>query len=68
MSNLQKCSPNLAYLNNLAIVTACVDLGAAAVQKVMGTDAVSNQIAGETQSTRDIQEMIGARLTKAFGA
>jgi hypothetical protein len=62
----QKISPNIAYTQNLAAVSACLDLGGAVIQKVMGSDAISNQLQGETQTLRDLQELIAARLQSAL--
>lgn len=63
----QKVSPNVQYMGNLAVLSACLELGVAAVQNVMGGDAVSTQLQGEDQSARDIQDMIGARLIESLG-
>lgn len=62
-----KVSPDRLYNENLTVVAACLELGGAAIFEVMGGDAVSNQVHGEKQSLRDIQEMIGSRLAKSFG-
>jgi hypothetical protein len=66
MSDTKK-SPDVAFSENLAVVAAGIELGAGALQRVMGGDAASTQIAGETQSTKDIQELLAARMAKAFG-
>lgn len=62
-----KRSLDSAYGENLAVISAGIELGASALQKVMGGDAASTQIAGETQSTKDIQELLAARMAKRFG-
>jgi hypothetical protein len=62
-----KESPDAALNENLAVITASLELGAATLQKVMGSDAVSNHIRGEAQSVADIQELLASRLAKHFG-
>lgn len=64
---MPKLSPDVVHANNLAVLAATVELGTATLQKVMGTEEASTQLHGETQSTRDIQELIAARMAKAFG-
>jgi|AntDeeMinimDraft_5_1070356.scaffolds.fasta_scaffold22132_2 hypothetical protein len=66
MSETKK-SPDLAFSENLAVLSAGIELGAGALHRVMGSDAASTQIAGETQNTKDIQELLAARMAKAFG-
>lgn len=62
-----KVSPNVAYNQNLTVLASALELGAAAITQVMGDEAISNQILGETQKTRDIQEMLASRLVKQLG-
>lgn len=63
-----KLSPDRVYNENLTVMSACLELAAGVIQEVMGDDAIANQLNGENQSVRDIQEMVAARLAKAFGA
>lgn len=60
-------SPNTTYANNLAVVSAALELGGAVIQRVMGGDAVANTLQGEQQGVRDVQEMLASRLSKTFG-
>jgi len=66
MSETKK-SNDAAFTDNLTVLAAGVELGAAALQRVMGGDAASTQIYGEVQNTKDIQELLAARMAKAFG-
>lgn len=65
---MQKQNRNKVYMDNMTVVCAQLELGAAAIKKVVGSEALSNHIYGEAQSTRDFQEIIASRMTKAYGA
>lgn len=64
----QTLSPNIAAVDNLAVLAAALELGAAALQRVLGGDEAANQVQGATLSTQDIQEMLASRIAKAVGA
>jgi len=61
-------SPNKAYAENVTVLAGAVALGEGALQKVLGGEETSTQINGETQETRDIQELLASRLGKILGA
>lgn len=61
-------SPNKVYAENTAVLAGAVALGEHALKKVMGGEETSTQLNGETQQTRDIQELLASRLGKALGA
>lgn len=52
---------------NAVIMTAALDLGAAVVQRLSGSEAVSNQLDGQVQSTNDIQQLLASRIQSTLG-
>lgn len=58
---------SVAFNENMATLAACLELGAAAIELVAGGDEASNQLDGETQSTRDIQDILASRISKVHG-
>jgi len=65
MSDVKKC-PNVVLNTNLAVTSACLELGAAAILQVMGKDEASTHIAGEALNISDLQELLAARIAKTF--
>jgi hypothetical protein len=55
-------SPDTAYMTNLAVCAAALELGGAALLQVAGDETMSNQVGGETQQLLDFQELLSARL------
>lgn len=61
---MQKLSEVQVAARNARVLAACAELGAAAVEKVVGGDAASNQLNGVQLTTKEIQEQLVARITK----
>ncbi len=55
-------SPDVAYMANLTVCAAALELGGAALLSVAGDEAMSNQVGGETQQLCDFQELLSARM------
>lgn len=51
-----------ATLITTATLAAVMELGAAAIERIMGGEAVSNVVNGEVQTTRDVQDMLASRV------
>lgn len=58
---------SVALNENMAVMSACLELGAAAIEQVIGGEEASNQLDGQPQNSRDIQELLASRVAKAFG-
>lgn len=56
-----------AYLQNLGVCTALLEVGAAVMKQVEGTDEVANTLNGEKRTLRDYEEQISANCLKTFG-
>lgn len=65
MSDVKK-SPDAIFNQNMAVMSASLELGAAAIQRVMGRDEASTHVGGEPLKTKDIQELLAAKMAKAF--
>lgn len=61
-------SPDQAYLKNMSVISAQLSLGSAIMQNVMGDEALSNQVLGESQSAEDIQHLLAARISNEYGS
>lgn len=56
------------FQDNLAVSTAILEVGAAVMKQVEGTDEVADSVNGEARTIRDYEEQIAANSLKAFGA
>mgnify|MGYP001089059802 CR=1 FL=1 len=59
---------NVIYLHNLRVIAAMLEVSAAVMKRIEGTDEVSSQVRGEEQTQREYQEYFAAQAAKAFGA
>lgn len=61
---MQNQSNNVAYGQNLSILTAIVELGSEALSRLLGTEHTSGTLNGVFITKQDIQEMIVSRVAK----
>lgn len=64
----EKLSPDVAYLNNLTIISAMLELAGPAMTEVTGGEELSNQVGGVSQEQRDFQELVSARFDNHLNA
>lgn len=55
-------SPDVAFMQNMAILCAIFETGGEALMQVTGTEELSNQIGGVSQEQSDLQDVLAARL------
>jgi hypothetical protein len=61
---MQEQSNNVAHGQNLAILSAAVQLGAEALVRSLGGDDSSATLNGEFLTPQDLQEALAARIAK----
>lgn len=64
---MQKRNEQEVFHTNLTHVTAALALGEEALRKVLGSDEASTQVDGQSQETRDLQELLASRMAKQLG-
>lgn len=58
----QPLSPDVVFMQNMAVLCAILETGGEALVKVTGTEELSNQIGGVSQEQSDLQNVLAARL------
>lgn len=61
-------SPNIAYAQNLQLLAAVVECGTAAIEGIIGTDSVADEMNGNELTTQDLQEALASRLSAKLRA
>ncbi|MCY1439386.1 hypothetical protein D9M71_556200 [compost metagenome] len=61
---MQNLSNNVAHGQSLSILSASVELGAEAIQRILGTEHTSSTLNGVFLTKQDIQEALAARIAK----
>jgi|MDTC01.1.fsa_nt_gb hypothetical protein len=64
----EKVSPDIAYMQNLTVISAMLELAGPAMVEVIGSDELSNQINGVSQTQRDLQELLATRFEHQLNA
>lgn len=55
------------YMGNLTTLAGAIDMGAAAIEQVLGSEATATQVDGTTQTRREIQDYLITRLNATLG-
>jgi len=63
----KKISPDLLYTQNLAVVSAALELGGCVLCEVTGGEELSNRLNDKTHEKKDFQELLAARLMVKLG-
>lgn len=61
---MQNLSNNVAHGQNIAVLSAAVELGTEAILRSLGSETSSATLNGEFLSKQDIQEALAARIAK----
>lgn len=61
-----KVSPDTVYLQNLAILSAMLELAGPVMMNITGGEELSNQVGGVTQEQRDLQELVATRIENSL--
>jgi hypothetical protein len=65
---MQKLSNNVVHSQNVAVLTAAVELGGEAIVQSLGNETSSPSLDGEFLTKQDIQAALIARVVKHLGA
>lgn len=61
---MQSQSNNVVHEQNLQILSAMVELGAEAIQRILGTEETASTLNGVFLTKQDIQEALASRIAK----
>lgn len=64
----ENLSPDVAFINNLTVISALLELAGPSLTEITGGEELSNQVGGVSQEQRDFQELVAARFENHLNA